>query len=145
MKYKLKPMAFVVEEGEEVIKPDVKDRLIEKRGEVVEFTLSDVELNFKEMNTKKKELEGKRDFEKVKKENIEQHHPFVLELSEQDLFTAWMYKEAVGWVTLCEEKIKLIDEQIASDEKEIAEIKSQIPELADIESPYGPEQIGTDK
>ncbi len=137
MEYNFKPVHLEVESAEGIVFPDMKERVIEKHGEVIEFTMSDIELNTKNLSNTKKELEAKRKYENVKKENIEQHHPFVLEMSEQDLFTAWMYKEAAGWVKLCDDKIKEIDDQLATDAEEIAEIRKQIPELALIESPYG--------
>lgn len=143
MEYKLKKINIDIEKPEDLAFPEFKDRVIERHGAVEEFTLSDIEANKKELLKTKKELEAKKQYENVRKENVEQHHPFVLEMSEQDLFTAWMYKEASGWVKLCDEKLKLIDDQLKADEEEIAEIKKQIPELALIESPY--EQKGDQK
>ncbi len=136
MEYKIKSINIDANSAEGIVFPDMKDRVIEKRGGVDEFTMNDIELNTKNLLNTKKELEAKRQYENVKKENIEQHHPFVLDMSEQDLFTAWMYKEAAGWVILCDEKLKLIEEQLETDALEIAEIKKQIPELSSIESPY---------
>lgn len=136
MEYKIKPINIEADSAEGIVFPEIKDRVIEKHGGVQEFTINDIELNTKDLLNTKKELEAKRAYENVKKENIEQHHPFVLEMSEQDLFTAWMYKEASGWVKLCDEKLAEIEKQLETDALEIAEIKKQIPELAGIESPY---------
>lgn len=136
MEYKIKPINIEADSAKGIVFPDIKDRVIEKYGGVDEFTINDIELNTKNLLNTKKELEAKKKYENVKKENIEQHHPFVLEMSEQDLFTAWMYKEASGWVKLCDEKLVEIEKQLEADAIEIAEIKKQIPELAAIESPY---------
>ncbi len=139
MKYNIKKINIDAESVDDIKFPELKDRIIEKHGGVDEFTINDIELNTKNLLNTKKELEAKKQYENVKKENIEQHHPFVLEMSEQDLFTAWMYKEASGWVKMCDEKLKQIEDQLAEDAEELAEIKKQIPELADIESPYAKE------
>lgn len=133
MEYKLKNINIEIDKPEDLVFPEFKDRVIEKHGAVEEFTMADIELNTKNLLNTKKELEAKRQFENVKKENIEQHHPFVLEMSEQDLFTAWMYKEAAGWVKLCDDKIVEIENQLIADKEEIEEIKKQIPELVNVE------------
>lgn len=136
MEYKLKPINIEANSPEETVFPALKERIIEKRGEVLEFSLDDIEYNLKQLIGKRKELEAKLKYETMKKDNIETHHPFVKDISEQDLFTTHMYQEACIWVKTCEDKIKEIDEQIKKDESEVAEIKSQIPELADIVSPF---------
>lgn len=136
MEYKLKPVHVEADSVEKLEFPPIKERIIEKRGEVLEFSLADIEYNHKQLLNKRKELEAKLKYETVIKENIEGHHPFVKDMSEEDLHTAHMYKEASAWVKLCEQKIKQIDDQIAEDEKEMAEIKSQIPELAEVPSPF---------
>lgn len=134
MEYNLKPIHTVLDNVDDLDKAfstDLKDRIIEKRGAVQEFTMNDIEYNMKELLNKKKELEAKREYENAKKENIEHFHPFVKDITPQDLLTTWMYKECSGWVSLCDEKIKQINEQIEEDNKEIEEIKKQIAELAE--------------
>jgi len=136
MEYKLKPVHIDADKVENVDFPQLKDRVIEKHGEVLEFSLSDVEENVKNLKKTKTELEAKLKYETMRKENVEHHHPFVLEMSEEDRFTAHMYQEATQWVKICNEKLALIDEQLKKDAEEIEEIKKQIPELASVESPY---------
>lgn len=128
--YKLKNININADSPEGIKFPEMKDRTIEKYGDVVEFTLSDIETADAEMIKRKKELQAKHDYEKVVVENIEQHHPFVKEMSEQDLLTVWMYKQAKGHVAICKENIEKLDAQIEADKKEIEEIMKQIPELA---------------
>lgn len=129
MQYNFKPINIVADSPEKVVFPEAKDRVIEKRGHVVEFTLNEVEANTRILEKTKKELTAKRDLDAAKMENIESFHPFVKEMSEQDLHTAWMYFESKGIVKVCEKKIKEIQEQMESDAEEVAEIKAQIPEL----------------
>ena len=136
MEYKLKSVHLEADSPKGIQFPDVKDRIIEKYGEVLEFSLNDIEYNYKELLKNKKEFEAKRVYENAKKENIEHYHPFVLEMSEEDLHIAHMYKESSSWVGICDSKLKEIEEQLEKDKAEIEEIKAQIPELAEIESPY---------
>ena len=128
--YKLLPVNIDVDKVEDVDFPELKDRVIQKFGDVVEFTLSDIETADAEMIKRKKELQAKHDYEKVVVENIEHHHPFVKDMSEQDLLTVWMYKQSKGHVKLCSENIAKLDAQLEADKKEIEEILKQIPELA---------------
>lgn len=131
MEYKFKPLEFNIKSVDEIKFPLPKDRVIEKRGHVVEFTLNEVEQNTKMLEKTFKEVNAKREIEQAKMENIEHFHPFVKETSEEDLHTSWMYYEAKQLVKLCETKMKEIDEQMESDAKEVAEIKAQIPELVE--------------
>lgn len=136
MEYKLKKVHLNADSAGNVEFPDLKDRVIEKYGDVLEFSLSDVEENVKSLTKTKTELEAKLKYEQMRKENVEHHHPFVLELSEENRFAAHMYQEACQWVKICNEKLALIEEQLKKDAEEIEEIKKQIPELASVESPY---------
>ncbi len=43
MEYKLKPIELNVSKVEEITFPELKDRVIQKYGDVVEFTLNEVE------------------------------------------------------------------------------------------------------
>lgn len=127
--YKLLPVNIDADKVENIDFPELKDRVIQKFGDVVEFSLADIESADAEMIKRKKELQAKHDYEKVVMENIEHHHPFVKDMSEQDLLTVWMYKQSKGHVELCKENIAKLDAQLEADKKEIDEIIKQIPEL----------------
>lgn len=129
MEYKFKPIHLKVKDPKDMQFPNHKDRIIEKRGHVVEFSISDMERNTEILKKNKKEIEAKRDFEKAKMDNIEHFHAWVKRMSEERLHTAWLYFEAKGMVGVCNEKLKEIDKQLLDDEAELAEIKKQIPEL----------------
>lgn len=128
--YKLKNINIDVDSTKDIQFPEMKDRTIEKYGDVVEFSLADIESADQQMLKTKKELEAKLFHEKAVMENIEHYHKFVKKLTDEQLLTAWMYQQAKGHVKLCTDNISKIDAQLESDKNEIAEILKQIPELA---------------
>lgn len=129
MKYKLKKLNIVADSPDQVKFPDIKDRIIEKRGGVIEFTFSDVEQNLEKLSKLKNEVEIVLKHENAKMENIEHFHPFVKEMSEQDLSTVFLYMTAKRNSELYGSKLKEIDTAIEQDSSEMEEIKKQIPEL----------------
>jgi len=138
MKYNIKPT-----ELEEEL--NIEDQVIEKHGHVIEFTMSDVDANIRHNTKTQTELSAKLELDTAKQENIENFHPFVKEMSEEDLFTAWMYKDQQNTIDMIQAKLEEVTTQIESDKAEVEVIKSQIPELNNIESPYDSEETGTDK
>ena len=122
-------MKYKIRKGEET-KP-AKERIIEKRGHVISFSLEQMESDL-ESNTKtRKEIEAKMNYEAAKSENIESFHPFVKDMSEEDQHTAWMYYESRRSHKLAQDKLKEFDEVMLEMAEEIAEIKNQLPELID--------------
>lgn len=109
---------------------DPRDSVIEKRGDVYTFTFNDIEREKIRYGKTLKELVGNRDFQAAKMKNIEEHHPFVLEMSEQDMFTAHMYQEAKAVVVVCDPKIAEVEKLLKDYEDEQAELIKQLPELA---------------
>ena len=80
-----------------VVEPhdDYKKAVIEKSGVYAEkLTLEECEMQRIKWSDEKREFEGQLVVEKAKADNIEEHHPFVKEMKEEDLYTAWMYYEA---------------------------------------------------
>ena len=139
IEYKLQPVHLEADSVDEVEFPPLNERVIEKHGEVLKFSLKDIENNLAHNAKLRKENDAKLEYEKAMKENIEGHHPFVLDLTPEQLHTAAMYKKACDFVTLCEATLKSIDAQDEIDNAEIAEIKRQIPDLAVVESPFSEE------
>lgn len=129
MQYNFKKLEIVADSVSDIKIPDVNDRVIEKRGHVITFSLNQVLENTRVLEKTMKEIEAKKELESAKMINIEGFHPFVKELSEQDLHTAYMYQQSKTLVTMCEAKAKEITEQMENDAKEVKEIKAQIPEL----------------
>jgi len=129
MEYKIKPLNLEVNGVEEVKFPDLKDRIIEMRGQVVEITLNGLENTRNKRKKAIKELEAKSKHEKAKIENIESFHPFVKEMEEKDLHTVWMYYQSKAIAKGCDEEIDKLKGWIETDDKELQEIYKQIPEL----------------
>lgn len=129
IKYVLKNVNINVENPDDIVFPDMKSRTIVKTGDVVEFTMNEVEVNNEQLEKLKKELTAQIAHEKAVMENIEHFHKFVTEMSDEDLLTAWMYKESKGKVTLLTPKLEDVEKVLDESYKEIEEIKNQIPEL----------------
>jgi chromosome segregation ATPase len=105
---------------------NILEEVIEKEGVVVRFTIQEVKDHQAQLVKIKKELDAKRGLEDAGKQNIENNHPFVKDLSEQDLFTAHMYQEAIGMIKAIDNKLKEVNNQIEEYEKELEEIKTQL-------------------
>lgn len=112
---------------------DVNDSVIEKTGHVTTFTLREVRNSILMNEKTKKELEGRAILDSAKMTNIEQNHPFVLEMSEQDLFTAHMYMEAKATARVCKQKAEQLAKAIEEDTAEIAVMLEKMPELVPVE------------
>ena len=138
MEYNIKPN----ETGEEIL---MEDRTIEKRGHVIEFTLSDVDANIRQNTKTQTELAAKVKVDSAKQENIINFHPFLKNMSEEEIFTAWLYQDTQNTIDLVQSKLDEVEAQIESDTEEMKVIKEQLPELNNIESPYEPKEPGEDK
>ncbi len=134
MEYKFKPIEFNIEKVEDIELPTARDRVIEKRGDVVEFSMNDIDNHINVLTKARKEHAGMVEHENAIVDNIEHFHKFVKKLTDEELLTAWMYKESKEKSKIHGNKIKEIDEQLVEYDKEKAEIIKQIPELDDIKS-----------
>ena len=134
MEYKFKPMEFNAEKIEDLDFPSFRDRIIEKWGDVVEFSMNDIDTHINVLTKARKEHAGMVEHEDAIVENIEHFHKFVKKLTDEQLLTAWMYKESKEKSKIHGNKIKEIDEQLEEYAKEKAEIIKQIPELDEIKS-----------
>ena len=132
MEYNIKENVALTS-GEEL---EIQDKVIEKRGHVIEFTMSNVDANIKHNKKTRVELEAKLKVDNAKQENILYFHEFLKDMSEEDLFTAWLYKDTQNTIDLVQSKLDEVVAQIESDEAEVEVIKSQIPELNTIKTPY---------
>lgn len=134
MEYKFKPIEFNIEKVEDIELPTARDRVIEKRGDVVEFSMNDIDNHINVLTKARKEHAGMVEHENAIVDNIEHFNKFVKKLTDEELLTAWMYKESKEKSKIHGNKIKEIDEQLVEYDKEKAEIIKQIPELDDIKS-----------
>jgi DNA-binding transcriptional MerR regulator len=99
--------------------------LIEKSEFTHQFEAAEVIKHLTEMERKLKELKAQSDLENATLVNIESFHPFVKELSEQDLNTAKMYWESKLLKRSCDTKVEEIDALIAEYKQAISDIKEQ--------------------
>lgn len=134
MEYKFKPIEFNIEKVEDIELPTARDRVIEKRGDVVEFSMNDIDNHINVLTKARKEHAGMVEHENAIVDNIEHFHKFVKKLTDEELLTAWMYKESKEKSKIHNNKIKEIDEQLKEYEDEKLEIIKQIPELDEIKS-----------
>ncbi len=119
-----------------------EDTIIEKTGDSVSFSIGQIMANEAELEKLRRQLQAQVDIEAAKMSNIEEHHPFVLTMSEQDMFTAHMYQGAKSIVLVGKDKIKQIEDALKSSAEEREEIKRQIPDLevkAEVKSEEGVE------
>lgn len=114
---------------EDKAKGITRDSIIEKRGHVIRFSLNQLEANHAQLAKTRKEIDAQMQYERAKIANIESFHPFVKELTEEQLSTVDIYSTAKNIEKQCVEKLKEIDDYVSNDTVEIADIKKQIPEL----------------
>lgn len=101
---------------------DPKAARIEKGNLKVTFTLQDVENEQALLEKHLKEFRGQHEIESAKVSNIEDNHPFVKDLSEQDRFTVHMYQEAKAILHVLNERIPLFEKQLETSREEVDHI-----------------------
>ncbi len=106
-----------------------KDAVIEKTGHTISFTLNQIEANTLAMEKIVTEIKAKMDYENARKSNIETHHPYVMDFTDEQLYTIHMYQEAKSMVKMAEDKLAEFEKQKESDALEVEAIYKQCPEL----------------
>lgn len=133
MEYKFKPISINVDNVEAIAMPAFEDRVIEKHGDVITFTYSEVKANLAKLQKYVTEMTAQIKHADSVLENIKSYHPHIAEMSDQDLLTAWMYKESLGEKQKYTDKLVIVEEAIEADTKMISEIVEQLPELKEVE------------
>jgi hypothetical protein len=108
---------------------DPLDSVIEKTGATVKFTMRQLDQADAQMQRTLKEITSQRDLEKAKMTNIENNHPEVLKMTDEQLFTAAMYQEAKRMVGMLDPKIVEFQKALDTDLAEKAVIETQCPEV----------------
>lgn len=116
-----------------------EDGVIEKRGEVYTFTLDQLDASQLQLFKLQKELNAQIMVEDAKIANVEEHHPFVKEMSEFDISTARVYYEATALKKACASKLLEVNEAIDGQMSDRIEIMKQLPQLAEVKTPVVPE------
>ncbi len=109
---------------------DIKEAIIEKTGHSTTFSMLGAEAVVKYNQKNLSEILAKTNVEKAKMENIEHFHPFVKDLTDEQLMTAYLYFDAKNFVDKAQAKIDEFTKQAVEWEAEMIEIKKQIPEIA---------------
>lgn len=107
-------------------KDDAFATVIEKHGDVVEFTPVDMLNEQHQLEKLIKELTAKLEMEAMKQKNIEENHPFVKEMSLQDLFTAHMYYESISFAKGLPPKLQEFKEQLEVSKAEYERIANEL-------------------
>lgn len=102
-----------------------KDSVIEKDNIVAKFTIRDFENNIERMQKTLRELEAKHKVELAVMDNIERNHPFVKDLTDEQLNTAWMYQEAKAVVVQYAPRIAEFYEALNAEVKEMEDVKKR--------------------
>lgn len=126
-------------------KEDPKASIIVKSNVDVKFTLNELEANEREYTKMVRQLKAQKELADAKMKNIEEHHPFVMDLSEEQAFTVHMYQEARAMSRVCGQKLPEYEaelEYIAAEKVEIAkQIGVAIP-LSELQEPTQPSNPG---
>lgn len=133
MEYKIKPVSIEADGVADVSFPHLKDRVIEKTGATIEFTMRQLDDNMALLKKSKAEIEPVISHAKAKIDNVEHHHPKIKELTGEELVAAHMYLEAKDVIKDGEAKLQQIEDLITSQSVETLEIKAQIPEFTKLD------------
>lgn len=73
---------------------DYKKAIIKKTAVgTVEFSIEQIEKGQDEFSKRKRELQAELELEQAKLKNVEENHPWVLEMEEDKLFVAFFYMD----------------------------------------------------
>ena len=97
----------VIEPNEDFTKAKIEKTSLES----VSFTIEDLNKYQNDYSTKKRELTAQLEVEEATVKNVEINHPFVLDMSEEDLYTAWFYMDSKNKASATK---KLVDEYSAA-------------------------------
>lgn len=105
---------------------DPNASVITKSGISVDFTPQDMRNEQAQLEKFITEITAKFDLEKAKMSNIEEHHPFVKEMSAQDLFTAHMYQESKNFVDVIPPKLEELETQLTESRAELKLVSAML-------------------
>lgn len=89
------------------------------------FTKAQVVNQWADLDKMHKEQTAQRRVEDAKLENIRQHHPFVSDLTEEQLVAAKLYSDALRNAKICKENIERIEEAQKELKEEVEAVKGQ--------------------
>lgn len=105
---------------------DYRDSVIGKTGLKVEFTMHEVEADRALIAKQLKENKGQLVLEAAKIENITTNHPFVLGLTEEQLFTCALLHQCMKTKEQAEKNIEILQKQDSDYAKEVDAIMGKL-------------------
>jgi len=129
IEYKLKPIEIVTDDITTMELPSAEKRVIVKSGDVVEFTMEQLDENTKLLERYEIEMTAKIENCAAKLENIEHYHEWIKKMKEDRIFTCWLYWESKKAIKELEPKLEEVKNQIVLDKAEREEIIKQIPNV----------------
>jgi hypothetical protein len=105
---------------------DPKESVIEKSNIKVEFTIYELEAENRTIEKYLKEFGAQKLLADAKITNIEDNHPWVKDLTEEQLFTAHMYQENQAMSRVMQKKIDEYEKAQIDSAEELKDIYSQI-------------------
>jgi hypothetical protein len=109
-----------------LVKEDEEDITIEKSGFTYEFTKSSLIDNLRYIRKIKKEMTAQISLNKAEMENIVHFHPFINDMTEEDLQVAFLYERSLATKNEAEKKLEQANEAEAEELDTIAKIKEQL-------------------
>lgn len=99
--------------------------IIEKSGKKFTFSSADVKSDLVKINAQKKQYSSQAELNQAEMTNIEEHHPFVKEMSDEDIHAAHMYWESKKIRDACLKLLPDIDAAIEETEEAVREVEKQ--------------------
>lgn len=126
-------------EGSE--EPEVFDQPIEKSGIKVTFTIRELEASRRSAEQFIKASKGQIVLQEAICKNVEEHHPYVLEATPEQLSVYHTYAEAMSLAKTLPQKIAEMEEALADMDEQYKEITAQtgieIPKPTPVENTNG--------
>lgn len=97
---------------------DYKDSKIQKSGITSTFTLREIETNRAALQKLQTELEAQIKVQDATTTNIENFHPFVKDMTMEDMHTAGMFYEARAYRDQCQKKLDEVQKLLADEAAE---------------------------
>lgn len=129
IEYNIKPIELKADSVDELQIPDANDRVIVKSGDVVEFTMRELEDNIAKLRKFELDVQAKIDNDKAKIENIEHFNPWLKKMTEEKKHACYLYFISFLALKEFEPKLKEVKDQLALDIAEREEIIKQLPDV----------------
>ena len=107
-------------------KENAEESVIEKSGMSGKFRMLDLEMGEKKVKKLIKEVESQVGLESAKVINVETHHPFVADFSDEQLSTIKLYAEAKETLKDLTPRLEMLNLALEEYADERAEIAKQI-------------------